>query len=426
MKSFFLITLIVSGSLFVTAQKSRVIELRSANELIGKVIEGEQVQELVGNVHFIQPSEAGKTIRVWCDRGIRYMNQNKVELFGNVKIIRDSTILTSKEGTYYANDRRAVVTKGVKLQRGNTTLTAKFGEYYSDDKKAFFQGDVIVNDTASQINSDKLTFYENEGQYIAVGNVVINNFRDALMVFSDSVINYEKQHYTLAPKNPILMQIDTSSSGTIDTLLVKSITMEVFQDTVAQRFIARDSVLMVHPDISTRCRLATYYLRKGQIVLKGEPIIWYEKNQLSGDSVIVYLEQRRLNKVHIIGRAMVVSQADSLYDKRFNQLTGRELTMHFDTTGLKQIDVQRNATSLYYLFDDEGANGASKSSGDRIIIEFAGNKVDKIRVLGGVQGTFYPELMITNRENEYNLDGFKWYERRPIRRNLQIMLDKYE
>ena len=89
--------------------------------------------------------------------------------------------------------------------------------------------------------------------------------------------------------------------------------------------------------------------------------------------------------------------------------------MYFAEKKVRQIDVEQTATSLYYLYDEAVANGANMSSGDRIIIDFSDGQVDRIKIIGGVQGEYYPERMVRNREGEYNLDGFKWFRTRPKR-----------
>ena len=100
--------------------------------------------------------------------------------------------------------------------------------------------------------------------------------------------------------------------------------------------------------------------------------------------------------------------------------------MYFYNNKVQQVDVQRNATSLYYLSDNEQPNGVNKSSGDRIIIEFQKGKVDRIKIIGGVQGQYFPEKMIFAREQDYNLDGFRWFEVRPKRKSLQIVRERYD
>ena len=95
--------------------------------------------------------------------------------------------------------------------------------------------------------------------------------------------------------------------------------------------------------------------------------------------------------------------------------------MYFRANKLDQVDVEKNATSFYYLFDNKEPNGANKSSGDRIFIDFNAGEVDRIKIVGGVQGQYFPEKMILKHEQDYNLDGFRWYENRPIRQGVQII-----
>jgi len=399
--------------------QDKVIELRTADSLLGKTIGGEEVRELIGNVHLVQTSSAGEVIKLWCDRALRYMTQNKAELFGNVRIVRDSTELHAAEGIYYGDEKRAVMKKNVRLQRGSMTLTSNAGEYFSEEQRAHFTGEVVVVDSASITYSDQLTYFEEDERSIAVGNVRVVNPDQAMTVYGDSLVHFGKIHYTLVPKNPRLVQIDTTDDGTVDTLVVVSRLMEAFRDPY-DRFIATDSVLIARSDLSATGGRATYFSKRDQMILEHQPIVWYGENQVMGDSMVVSMEDRKLRSVYVRGRAMAVSRADTAYHNRFDQLTGRELTMYFANQKLERIEAVRNAISLYYVFDESRPNGANRASGDRIRIDFIDGIVNDITVVGGVQGEYYPENMMMSREHRYNLDGFRWIERRPRRQNLDI------
>ncbi|MCI0705972.1 MAG: hypothetical protein L0Y80_00620 [Ignavibacteriae bacterium] len=411
-------------ALFVVGQFARsqdkVIELKTADSLLGKRFGNEEVRELVGNVHMVQTSASGEVVKLWCDRALRYMTQNKVELFGRVRVERDSTKLRAAEGVYWGDDKRAVMRRKVRLERGSMTLTSNAGEYFSELKRAHFTGDVVVIDSASVTTCEKLTYFEDDERSIAVGNVKVVNSERAMTVYGDSLVRYGKIGYTIVPKNPRLVEVDSTESAAVDTLVVVSQTMEAFRDPY-DRFIATDSVLIARSDLSARAGRATYYASGDSMILERQPIVWYDVSQVSGDSIVVSLEDRKLRSVYVNGRAMAISQTDTTHTNRFDQLTGRELTMYFEGQKLEHIDVERNATSLYYLFDDERPNGANRASGDRIRIDFIDGQVNDITIVGGVQGQFYPENMIANREHQYNLDGFRWIENRPRRQNLSIV-----
>ncbi|MBI5464128.1 MAG: LPS export ABC transporter periplasmic protein LptC, partial [Ignavibacteriales bacterium] len=248
MSRLFYFLLVLAAPIIVCGQ-SKVIELKHADELQGRIVNGEEVRELIRNVHFLQPAEGGGFVRVWCDRALQYRTQNKIELFGNVKIIRDSITITSQEGTYFGDTRFVEVRTGVKLVRGRSVLTAKTGKYYSDEKRSHFTTNVKLVDSMSTVTCDTMIYFERDARSIAVGNVRLDDVENASTVFGDSLLHFEQRRFTLVPKNPRLLQIDTAADGAIDSMLVTSRSMESYQDPT-QRFVALDSVKIARGDLA--------------------------------------------------------------------------------------------------------------------------------------------------------------------------------
>jgi hypothetical protein len=125
---------------------------------------------------------------------------------------------------------------------------------------------------------------------------------------------------------------------------------------------------------------------------------------------------RKPETIHVEGSAFATSRADSLHPGRFNQMSGQEMVLRFAGGKLGRIDVNRTATSLYYLFEGNKPNGLNKASGDRVTILFREGKIDQLNVVAGPEGEYFPEKMVRRRESEYNLPGFNWREHRPGRR----------
>jgi lipopolysaccharide export system protein LptA len=402
------------------AQNSKIIDLRNADRWEGKNINNENVRELIGNVNFVQHTAESKLVKVWCDRALQFMVQNKFELYGNVKVVQDSVTIRSKEGVYYAERRMMVGKNGVQLERGKTLLTSQMGEYFVDEKRSHFVGDVVLVDTSTTITCSEMHYFEAETRSVAIGNVHVFDNVNGVNIYGDSLIHIEQKKFTLVLKQPRLVKIDTSASGIIDTMVVVSREMQSIQDTI-ERFLAIDTVRLVKGGLSAKCGKATYFVKNEIIALQTHPIIWSDENQITGDSIRIRMEDKRIRSLWVKNRAMAISRVDTAMPNRFNQLTGRELTMYFRANKLEQVDVQKNATSLYYLFDNKEPNGVNKSSGDRIFIDFVTGDVDRIKIVGGVQGQYFPEKMINNHEQDYNLDGFRWYENRPIRNGVNII-----
>ncbi len=396
-----------------------IIDLRSAQRLEGKIINNEEVRELIGNVHFTQPTKDGGRVYVWCDRAVRYMEQNKLELYGNVKVLQNDVTLYTNEGLYNANTRTMESHSKVRLIRKGTTLTANNGIYFVDSKYSFFSGDVELRDSTSQLHCDELFYYDTEAYAVARNSVHLYNFVQQYHLYGDSLIHYDETNYTIIALRPKLVKIDTSAQGTIDTTVITSITMEHYQ-TPVEVLIAQQNVQMVRSDIASRCGRAVYYRSADSIVLFDTPILWSSNNQVTGDTIYIKISENQIRRIDVHGHAMAASLSDSLYPNRFNQLSGKYLTMHFFNNTLHFIDVRNTAISLYYLYDNGEPNGANKTSGDQIIIDFEEGTVASIRVLRGVEGQYFPEQMLIKREDDYNLDGFRWFTNRPRRIGLSI------
>ena len=411
---------IVCLTITAAAQQSKIIDLRSADTLKVKTINHEEVRELVGHVFFVQIATEGGLVKVWCDRALRFMTQNKIDLYGNVKVVRDSVTIRSNEGVYYVERRMMEGKNGVQLDRGRTTLTSQNAEYFVDEKRSHFTGDVMLVDTSTTITCNEMHYFETETRSVAIGNVHVFENTNGVDIYGDSLIHIELKKFTRVLKQPRLVKIDTTTNGMIDTMVVVSNEMQSLQDST-DRFIAIDHVQLVKGGLSARCGKATFFVKSDLMTLETHPIIWSDENQITGDSIRIRLEDKRIRSMWAKNRAMAISRVDTALPNRFNQLTGKELTMYFRANKLEQVDVKKNATSLYYLFDNKEPNGANKSSGDRIFIDFVNDDVDRIKIVGGVEGQYLPEKMILKHEMDYNLDGFRWYENRPKRQDVHII-----
>jgi len=401
-----LLVLLLSNAV-ADAQGKENIVLKNADVFVGRNVNGEDIRECTGNVHFVQGN-----VLVWCDRAIQHLAKNEVELMGNVRVLRDTVKLTAKHGTYDGNTKKAVCEDGVKLETSHIVLTADSGTYFTEEKKSFFRSHVCVVDSTTTIFSDELTYLEKERESIGVHNVKIVNSENHVRLFGDYLEHFDESKYSRVTEHPRLMQIDTSSKGEIDTLVVKSIVMESFDDST-KKLIATDSVAIARGPLAVRCGWARYFIQKEFMELRQDPVVWYEDNQATGDSISLFLSHNKLQRALLQGRTFALSVSDSAYPSRYNQLTGRKIEMFFQDDKLREMAVDQNAISLYYLYDGKDPNGCNRTSGDKITMSFVAGKIDMIRIVRGIEGTYYPENMVLKKENTYNLDGFELRGNRP-------------
>ena len=321
---FFAIFFLLNWNVF--GQGKDDIILKHADVFAGKNVNGEDIRELTGNVHLVQDN-----VLVWCDRAVQHLAKNEVELTGRVRVLRDTVTLTAKRGTYYGNTKKAVCEDGVRLETTHVTLLADSGTYFTEEKKSFFHSHVRVIDSTTTIFSDELTYLEKERESIAVRNVRVINADNNVQLFGDYLEHFDDTHYSRITERPRLMQIDTSSKGVVDTLVVKSLLMESFDDST-KKLIATDSVAMARGALAVRCGWARYFTQKQFIELRQAPVVWYDDNQASGDSITLFMSHNKLQHAVIRNRTFALSLSDSAYPARYNQLTGRKSRCFFRRT----------------------------------------------------------------------------------------------
>jgi lipopolysaccharide export system protein LptA len=390
------------------AQESKVIVLENADVAAGKIIDGQDVREFTGNVRLRQ-----EKVRIQCDRAVQFMSSGRVDMTGHVVISDDSVTIRTPRGVYYRDERKTEGFDSVRLEDRTTILTARYGQYLIDPRIAIFRGNVTVRDSASRVTADSLTYYRTDRTSVALGRVTVYNDADNVTITGGRLDHDANRSYSRMTRNPLLMQIDTSTT-TVDTLMVRARVLEAVRDST-RKLIATDSVRILRADLAAVCGHAVFFTAADSIALRTEPVIWYQETQVSGDSITILLKKRALHRVLVGGAAFAISRSDSLFPGRYDQITGDWLAMEFAVKKLRTIDVVTHAISVYHVYEDSLGNGLNRTSGDRIIMKFDGGRLETIHVYGGVEGQYFPENMVRAKEEEYRIPGFLLRSSRPRR-----------
>ena len=424
------------------------------DSLVGKVIDGESVREVIGSVQLIQGN-----IIVTCNKAIQYLARNEAELIGNVIAKQDSLTLRTEKGYYYGNLRKTKSTSGIILDDTKVVLSADSGQYFFDEAKAFFQtnvklvdstttlisneltyykdldksiatGNVNINDKSNEIFADTLTHFRNTKYSIADGEVSISNLKDNLTVFGNHLEDDGKLKYTLINENPVLMQVDTTVTKddslrvmvTIDTLLIKSKVMESFRSGT-NIFKATDSVKILRENFASVNDLTTYYRDQEKIVTNKviesaqRPILWYENSQLTGDSITIYLKDGEIQKLNVSNNSFMLSQ-NKIFTRRFDQTSADSVQLYFIENKLQHAEFAGKVQSIYFLFEEETPNGAVKSTAHRAVLTFNENEIDQVRLYGSPTSEYYPEIKVEGLERTFTLPKFVLKDNRPVKKDF--------
>lgn len=442
------LTTILFAPLLSAQMKSEKITV-IGDSLVGNIIAGESIREVYGNVILKQGN-----IVVTCDKAIQYISNNNALLSGNVIAKQDSLTILTSEGFYFGNERTTKSTAGITLDDQQVILKADSGEYFFNEDKAFFQTNVTLFDTASTLYSDELTYFQKEGRAVAVGrvkiidpnneitadtlthlrnskisfadgNVMIKSLNNNTMIFGEHLEDYPERKYTLINDNPLLLQIDTTYTGSefeVDSLVIEAGLMEALRDTV-NTFRAVDSVKIVKGEFAS-VNDFTLYLRSSGIIITEkvndeslQPILWYENSQLTGDSITIYLEDNRIDHLDVVNNSFMLSQ-NQHYNARFDQTSSNHINLFFSNNKIQKAKFIGSVFSIYYLYEEEVANGLTKSSAMDATIVFEENAVAEVRLYGSPKSEYYPEKQIVGNEKAFTLPRFVFYTNRPLKEQL--------
>jgi lipopolysaccharide export system protein LptA len=433
------------------------------DSLVGKIFQGEMIREVYGDVVLTQGN-----VVITCNKAIQFISRNDAELIGNVIVKQDSLTIFTDEAFYYGDEKKAESFTGVKLDDRKVILTADSGEYYFNEDVAFFRNNVKLYDTTTTLTSDLLTYFRNENRAVAVDNVEIvdpenkieadslEHFRDTRITFADNNVkitsltnnvvifgnhleDYSQRYYTIVEEDPLMIQVDTSyttemdsitgntTSIQLDTLIIRAVIMEAYRDT-ANIFIATDSVKIIRGNFASKNDHTVYYREDEKIVThkiseeRPQPVLWYENTQLTGDSIIIFLRENKIKMLEVNDNAFILSQ-DEIYIKRYDQISGDRVFIHFYDGRISSTEVFGNVRSIYFLYEDDFPNGLTKSSSQSATINFADSKVDEVRLYGSPTSEYYPENMVEGRELTYTLPQYNLFLNRPGKKELLSNLD---
>ncbi|MCO6473416.1 MAG: hypothetical protein J5I57_06775 [Melioribacteraceae bacterium] len=435
--------LIVFASSYISAQERVTIV---GDSLVGGKIDGESIREVFGNVVITQGD-----VTVTCRKALQFLNRNEFELTGNVVATQDTITLFTEKGRYFGEFKMARSDTSIMMYDGNVVLSADFGTHFFDEKKSVFTSDVELFDSLSTLKSDELIYYNDLDKAVATGNVIIAD--SSSVIYADSLIHIREKNYTKAfenvkiknPENntdifcgmledfgdsnytkisinPVMIKIDTSNNGRIDSLLIAANFMESFDDD-NPRLKATDSVEIVRGEFSSINERTVYFRDNDAISTykkeseKKQPVMWFGNTQLLGDSVYIKLIDNQLNEIDIFEHSIIISKNEN-FDFRYDQISGDTLKLFFKESKLDFAEVFGGVLSIYYIYDENATEGLIKATSKNAKIIFNDNKVNKVNLYVEPDSEYHPEKLVRGSEKEFTLPSFMLFENRPNKESI--------
>lgn len=402
------------------------IILRYADKLIGENNDNVNSRTLVGNVQLQQGN-----VYVNCVNATQYILLNKYKLSNNVVIKQNTLTLKSQYILYDGNSYIATAEQGVIINDKTVELKADRGEYSTKTFIANFYDNVVFQDDSVSIFCNYINHNRVTSDSKAIGNVLIKGKHTNVFLFGDTVVNIANTNYSLATGNPLFYRIDTitvidtidnivQEHNKFDTLTITADTMEAFRSNTDEYYHFIGNVKIIKDNISAISNDIYFYKHKQYFILKDNPVIWYDNAQMHSDSIVIFFDKNKITNIQAINNAFVIMQNDTNNLNRKDQLAGNQINITFLDDSLRIIKSNGNARSIYFMLNNKEADGVVESSADSIQINISQNGTENITLINQNQGNYQPEKFVTGMETDFILNGYKFSDKKPIKREFDI------
>ncbi|WP_420149147.1 OstA-like protein [Spirosoma sp.] len=424
---------------------------------------------LSGIAHYPVPGRIIDKENVLTSREGYYDTRTKLFTFRqNVQLVNPKGTLNADSLLYNSLTRIATFQGPTRIKNKDGILTAVAGEYNTVTGISNFQKRATVETPKYRLTGDSL-YYDNITELgIAKGNVIMVAKDRKAVILGDHVRYNGKIGISRVTGHAVAKSL--ANETTNDTLYLRADTLFSFdnKETNTRRFLGQKNVFVYKSDLQSKCDSLIYSTADSTLYFYKKPIVWSQnKYQMEADSIRALLKNNRINTLYLKSKSFVIS-LDTL--KNYNQVKGRTITAYFVTklvnpdtlastvsstsvsqavsstinvrntsavatnappervlvknkistpasttaqlqeqTVLDRVIVEGNGQSIYYALDEKNKMiGLNHVESSRMNIEFADNKVGRIRFYGHPDSQLIPPKEFTSEAQQ--LDGFRWRE----------------
>ena len=356
---------------------------------------------------------------------LNYDRKTEIAYYFTGGTVRDSlNTLVSIRGNYQTNTKQAVFSKDVQLTNPNFILTSDTLLYNTDTKIADIVSPTdIIYEEETDIHSSRGWYNTQTEQSMLLDRSIVHHQDGRMMtgdtifydkklgfgeIFGDMLMSDTAQQITLTGEygqsweensrgfaTDSALMIDWSDSAHFtyihaDTLFTEELhyTDSAMMDSTYRRVRAHYGVRVYRDDTQMTCDSLVYLGSDSTIHLFTEPICWSENQQISADSMIVYIVNGTVDHTVGTGNALCVMQDTLDY---FNQMSGKEVVSTLDDGEVKMVDMDGNALTVYFAQESDGSFvGLNTTESSHIKMFIEQQKIHHILFTKETTGVLYP------------------------------------
>ncbi len=377
-------TLVFCAVLWLTAAAPafRLTDFK-ADRLVDRVIDGEKVTLLIGNVRIVRDSltVVGDSAAFHPDRGL-------YEFHGDVRMTRGETVLTCRRAYYHEDTEDAEFYRDVHLVDGELIATASEGELRESGDRLRLIRDARLVTPGYVVWADTITRWEGSERAEAAGSVkIVDPERESLVTGRHAIFD-EAADVAVVDVDPVLTSREQGSQPLRATAEIMTF------HRAEERVVMVDSVRILQGATSARADTAVI-LGREHVVLTGEPELDDgQGSTMTAEEVEFVYVAGELDRVHLRREAWVIDLKPADLAEQYlglpsrDEMSGDDITVYFADEAPTRSVVVGNARSVYVPLDAAEEVACNDVKGDTIALDFEDGKVRQVDVAGSMSGVY--------------------------------------
>ncbi len=353
-------------------------------------------------------------------KDLGYNTESKMMRFFDSSVVtNESSVLRTSQGIYDSKNQIANFTTRSSILNEEQFIVGDTLNYNKQTGLGNAFGDVIVFDTAqkSTLYCGKAFYNDKLKTLLAIEKPVLKRVdnKDSLYVRADTFFSAhfvmktdtlkstKKETVNKGNKKPV-------KSGASDKVTTFKTNFVTTADTTSPKYYTGfHHVLIFSDSLQGKCDSICFTGKDSLMLMMKEPVLWSRRSQITGDTIIAYIDSGKVQKVVVPNEALIVSRSGPEKANLFNQVQGKTLVAYLVNEELDHATVKPDAESIYYPTDESGAYiGVSQSKSERMKIFFSKGDIDKLLLEQEIKQTLSPLNKIDIPT--MRLSRFQWLE----------------
>ena len=380
---------------------------------------------LAGVAYYYSGGEVKDTLNTLTSiRGNYTPGTNRAVFSQEVQLTNPKFVLNSDTLIYNTETKVAdIISPTTIVYEQETTIRSSKGWYNTDNEQSMLlDRSVVEHADGKSMTGDTIYYDKAIGFGQVLGHMAMNDTAQHATLYGEYGQMWEEGSRGYATDSALM--VDWSDSLHIayihaDTLFTEEVAYtdsmlmadSTITDSTYRRVRAFYGVRVYRDDMQMVCDSMVYMGCDSTIYLYTDPICWSENQQISADSMRVYIVNGAVDHAVGVVNALCVMN-DTL--EIFNQMSGKEITAYLTDGAVHTVDVSGNALTVYYPKEDDGGYvglNTTESSYIRVYVEE--QQIQRIRFTKETTGALYPLDQVP--EGAERLASFFWEETsRPI------------